>query len=229
MRDFLIIDTETTCVDPAEGHLLEVAAVLFDPGMGIATRTYAALVAAEIEVNEARAINRIPAAAVWPGPSATSRREVIDRVRQMARDGAPYILAHNAAFDRGWLPEMDGDWICTKEDAEWPMMPGGTGSLVNIALAYGLGVARAHRAVEDCLTLAALLTRVHELEGGLDAWLARALEERVEMRSRQAFEENHLAKAAGFRWDPERRGWFRRVRVSQAEAFVAGLPFGVSR
>lgn len=227
MTHLLIIDLETSAIDPAQGQIVEVGAVLFDAVAGVPLATKAALVRAES--NAAEAVNGIPTP-VLAGPWTIAEERVESLLSGMAKlaPEPPIWCAHNAAFDRSWLPAYLGErWICTYSDAVWPKLPNETGSLTAIALAYGVGVVRAHRAIEDCLTLAAVLQRVHELEGGLDAWLARALESKRELVAIVSFEQKDLAKQAGFQWDPARKLWTRKVGESRAAAFAEGLPFKV--
>lgn len=227
MTKLLIVDLETSGTDPEKDHVVEVGAVLFDCDLAVPVAVKSALVRAES--NAAEPVNGIPAASLsgpWCiGPDQV--RAMLAGMAKLAGFEPPIFVAHKAAFDRQWLPGLGERWICSFEDASWPRVTGESGSLISIALAYGVGVTRAHRAVEDCLMLAAVLGRVHELEGGLGPWLDRALEPKVEVIGAQAFEQNDLAKEAGFRWDGERKIWRKLVRESQLDGFVEGLPFKV--
>ena len=223
MKPWLLIDCETTGTDPAKDRLVEIGAVLFDPLLGIPVRAESVLIAGDD--NAAEQVNRIPAAALR-GTWCVDELTALERVGELASD-ADFLLAHNADFDRQWL---DGSlppgahWIDTCDGAEWPRASSSR-SLVALALAHDLGVARAHRAIEDCLLLAALLTRTHEIEGGLGPWLSRAIEPRVDVAAELPMEENDAAKEAGFRWDREAQIWRRSVRVSQIEALRQTWPF----
>jgi DNA polymerase-3 subunit epsilon len=224
VKPFLIVDTETTGLDPKTDRLVEVAAVLFDPDVGAVVDCCSALVVGE--GNAAEDINRVPAQ-LLQGPWCVRPQEIGEWFEGRTgpiKDDVIY-LAHNAAFDRGFLPSIGEQWVCTKTEAEWPRMPGGTGSLIAIALAYDVGVVRAHRAIEDCLTLAALLARVHELEGGLSDWLARAQEPRERVIAQVSYDGRQKAKDAGFQWDGDRKQWWRSVRASQVGTFTAALSF----
>jgi DNA polymerase-3 subunit epsilon len=228
---FLIVDTETTGVDPAKDAMIEVAGVLYDPNTASIIECYSGLTSAG--ENPAEPINGIPASVLqkpWASPDRDDvlgpLGDVLERGRMSL--GEVLILAHSADFDRAFMGDewcAGARWVCTFADAEWPRHHRLTGSVTNLCLAYGLGVARAHRAIEDCLMLAALLTRVHEVEGGLGAWLARAVEPRRVITARVDFKDNHLAKERAFRWNPDAKRWQRRVRVSQLEQFTAELPF----
>lgn len=230
MTTLLIIDLETTGTDPEHDQIVEVGAVLFDCSTAVPVACKAALVRAES--NPAEALNGIPSAVLqqlWciePGRV----RPMLLGLEKLGKSVDDVIwCAHNGtAFDRRFLPGLGERWIDTFTDATWPRVPGETGSLISIALAYGVGVSRAHRAIEDCLTLAAVLGRVAEIEGGLGAWLARALEPKRELIACVSYDDRELAKAAGFRWDSDRRVWARCVGESRVEAFCAGLGFRVT-
>lgn len=230
----LLVDVETTGLDPQRDELVEIGAVLFDAGLGVPISAWSSLVRAS--GNAAAALNRIPPEAVQtdtlPDPEMawTPLRMMANAGKE--RSGAFYCVAHNAAFDSAWLPPLEEErWICTHADAEWPRLnagglpAAGSGSLLALALAYDVGVVRAHRAIEDVLTLAAILSRVHELEGGLGGWIGRAIEPKREVVAMVSYDDREKAKSAGFRWEPGRKLWVRNVRASQVEAYRAGLGF----
>jgi DNA polymerase-3 subunit epsilon len=229
----LIVDTETTGLDPKKHNLIEVAGVLYDMVEGAVVGCTSSLVHAP--GNKLEHINRIPSDIVrekWALSRDHAEELLIDLLEAATetRDRV-YLLAHNAAFDKQWLPVFEEEgwmWICSYQDAVWMRCPNGAGTLVNLALAYDVGVARAHRALEDCLTLAAVLTRVHELESGLDGWLARALESKVTVKAHVSYNERQLAKDHGFRWWPEKKWWIRQMPRTGLEVWANTLPFNVS-
>lgn len=108
------------------------------------------------------------------------------------------------------------------EDIRWPaalhLRP--TPSVRDLALAHGVPVWAAHRALTDCTYLSQVLMRSSDL----DALLLAALEPRRLYRARLPYEKRHLAREAGFRWNqPVAGAWTRRL--SEREA--AALPFPV--
>jgi DNA polymerase-3 subunit epsilon len=217
----LLLDTETTALSPAEGQCLEVGAVLFHvPSRTVLSQVSFLLPAAS---NPAEAINGIPAAATrlpqpWQAGLACFEALVA------ATDA---VLAHNAAFDRQWfghglLPALAKPWICSMDDIRWPperhlrARP----SLRDLALAYGVPVWAAHRALTDCTYLAQVFERCAELETLLQA----ALEPRQLYKACLSYDERHLAREAGFRWnEPVSGAWCRRLSQREVEA----LPFSV--
>ncbi len=216
----LILDTETTGLDPSSGHCLEVGVILFHVSSRsvLAQQSFLMPVAS----NEAEEINKIPAE--------------ITRLHQPWKEGLTYlealineadlIVAHNAAFDRQWfgkdhLPFVAKPWLCTMDEISWPsqrrLRP--RPSVRDLALAYGVPVWTAHRALTDCIYLAEVLSRCEDLE----TLLSRGLEPRQLMRAQVSYEQRHLARNAGFRWnDPVKGAWTRRL--SEREASELDFP-----
>jgi len=137
-------------------------------------------------------------------------------------------LAHNASFDKQWfglgsLPVLKKPWLCSMEDIRWPQerQLRSTPSVRDLALAYGVPVWAAHRALTDCIYLAQVFERCADLED----LLLQAMEPRRLYRARLSYEERHKAREAGFRWNqPVTGAWSRRL----SEREVALLPFPVA-
>jgi len=222
LEHLLIVDTETTALQPAQGACIEVGAVLFHvPARAVLTQVSFLL---PCDTNGAEAINGIPAAVSqleqpWEAALTCFQAMVA------AADG---ILAHNAAFDRQWfghgaLPALDKPWICSMEDIHWPaerhLRP--NPSVRDLALAYEVPVWAAHRALTDCTYLVQVLQRCD----GLEDLLVAAQEPRRLYRAQLAYSERHQAKAAGFRWnDPVPGAWSKRL----SEREITTLPFPVN-
>jgi DNA polymerase-3 subunit epsilon len=217
----LILDTETTALSPDQGDCIEVGAVLFHlPSRAVLQQISFLL---PTQSNPAEAINGIPAA-------VTRLHQPLEAARScflaMAAS-ADAVVAHNAAFDRQWfglggLPELGLPWICTMDDIRWPadrlLRP--APSVRDLALAYGVPVWAAHRALTDCHYLVHVFQRCPELE----ALLVAAQEPRQLYRAHLPYAERHRAREAGFRWnEPLSGAWSRRLTVDEA----AALPFPV--
>ena len=221
-RTLLILDTETTALSPSEGSCIEVGAILFAvPQRAVLTQVSLLL---PCDRNPAEAINGIAAAVTrleqpWQAAMACFKAML---------QHCDAVLAHNAAFDRQWfdgsghLPTITRPWICSMEDMRWPpeRQLRANPSVRDLALAYGVPVWAAHRALTDCIYLAQVMERCQDLEALLEA----ALQPRQLFRARLSYSERHLAKQAGFRWnDPIQGAWTRRLSNREAEA----LPFPV--
>lgn len=214
MRELLIVDTETSGVDSKKDHLIEVGLVRWSVEHRTTIASGAWLVQAP--ENPAETINGIPPAILELG------REIGDVhmiVTGWARQ-CDAVMAHNADFDSQWLPDLGKPWIDSAWDCEWPR-PCSDRKLTALALAHGLAVLDAHRALPDCQLLARLLERVAELGHDVGLLLERAMRPKVKIVSLAPFEQKEIVKQAGFRWSPGERSWWRMMPVED----VAALPF----
>ena len=216
----LILDTETTGLDPAEHRCIEVGAVLFHvPQRAVLSQISFLL---PCQSNPAQAINGIAAEVSrlpqpWQPALACFEAMV---------EAAEVVVAHNAGFDRQWfghgpLPAITKPWLCSMEDLRWPAerQLRATPSVRDLALAYGVPVWAAHRALTDCIYLAQVFERCADLEQLLEAGLAP----RRLYRARLSYEERHKAREAGFRWnEPISGAWSRRL--SEQEASLLSFP-----
>ena len=208
-ENILILDTETTGLDNENDDCLEVGSILFNVKKRSVLAQQSFLL--PVENNNAEKINNIPAEITrLPQPlfEAIKYFESLVQVSDV-------IVAHNAAFDMKWfghnkLPHIEKKWICSMDDITWPSdrqlktRP----SVKDLALAYGVPVWNAHRALTDCIYLAEVFKRCGELE----KLLIRALEPKVLIRAEVTYEKRHLAKNAGFRWNDSIKGaWSRRM------------------
>ena len=214
-QTLLIIDTETTGLDPSTDQCLEIGAILFDiPSRQVLSQMSCLMPA---ESNAAEAINQISAEVTqlnqpWQEGLAFFQSQL---------EAADLLVAHNAAFDKQWfgkghLPATDLPWLCSMEEMPWPkdkqLRP--RPSVRDLALAYEIPVWAAHRALTDCIYLAEVFRRCAPLEEIIE----RGLEPRMLMRAQVSYEQRHLAREAGFRWnDPVPGAWTRRLSAREAK------------
>lgn len=141
---------------------------------------------------------------------------------------ADLIVAHNASFDEKWFRDVNyglgldsAKWVCSMSEIKWPKYKGrGNPSVANLALAYGVPVWSAHRALTDCIYLAEVMRR----EPKLCDLLQSALEPRSTYISLLSYDNRHLCKEHGFVWDRiVPRKWARKMTLTEAMA----LPFEV--
>lgn len=215
----LVVDTETTGLDPAKGcECIEVAAALYSVPHRSTLQSVGFLL--PIDNNPAIHINRIdPAITQLDQPWRTA----LALFSEMAAV-ADAVMAHNAAFDRKWfgrgrLPHLHLPWICSME-LDWGKIPGR--SLTAVALANGIAVTPdAHRALSDVTTLTSILSKRSDLE----ALIQNALKPRDQYKALIPYNRKEEAKELGFRWDNDKRSWIKSLSREE----IADLPFGVSR
>lgn len=212
----LILDVETNGLDPEQHDVVEAGCILYNVKHASMLEVYSSVLAAEH--NEAAEINGIPEPTLR---LATDAPLVWEAVSAIAEDAVAYV-AHNATFDRSFCSTHvpDKPWICTIEDFEWPKQsPSKT--LVATALAHGVGVVSAHRAITDCLTMALCFDRIADIKERMSKALKHAKLPKATMVAKVRYEDRQIAKDHGFRWDPDAKKWKRTMAVEDAKK----LPF----
>jgi exodeoxyribonuclease X len=172
---FCVLDTETSGLDPADGaKLLELSVARIDDAV-ILSGTQPKPLSWFVEhtgriPSAAKAVHHITEEMVAPGsPGVWPRPDLIEALNALSTDSA-IMVAHNANFDRRFLPELEGSrWLCTYRCALhlYPEL----GSFSLQALRYELGVEppaalleglAPHRAAFDVACTCALL--IHMLK-----------------------------------------------------------------
>jgi DNA polymerase-3 subunit epsilon len=229
--NLLIIDTETTGLDPAVDQVIELGAILYS--VDHQTPLYQISTLLRASDNPAEHINHIPSA-VLPTIQDSFKTPALQAFQAMVNE-ANFAIAHNADFDQQWFNNVELpilinrntnaplQWLCSMSDFTWPKQIRPGDSLANLALSHGVSVNALHRALADCQLIAALFDRLTPTE--LRNILLEALQPRAWYKAIISFDDRHLAKNSGFRWDGERKFWIRRMTETQAQ----NLPFRVDR
>jgi exodeoxyribonuclease X len=107
-QDVIVVtDTETTGYDPETCSLLEVGWVAIDSNDGkYVTHDHSLIRYDGVIPSDAKAVHHITEAMVSVRGLPT-RDQYIGQMLQAEVPGEMYYAAHNAAFDRGFLPELD--------------------------------------------------------------------------------------------------------------------------
>jgi DNA polymerase-3 subunit epsilon len=222
MENILIVDTETTGLDPNDGgQVLEIGTILFN----VPTRTilHMASTLFYAEENPAYEINRIDVEATKKVKLYLSEMTVSLICNLIQNSDA--IVAHNAEFDRKWIKKIPyvgeisepAKWICTKEDVVWPLRKGTPLNLVHICCDLGVPIITNHRALDDCLLLCKAIDRIDDI----DYFLNESGKGRLLYQAHVSYDDRKLAKDNGFKWDPEKKGWFILMKPDDAQS----MPF----
>lgn len=210
-----VVDTETTGLNPAVDRIIEVAVqrFIFNTDGRI------------IEIERPQSWLEDPR---YPLPERISRLTGItdaDLAGQRFDDeaiatlvgGSDIVIAHNAAFDRPFLdrrfPQLDTlPWACSLSQLDWQDLGYDWRALGHLLLQSGRFF-DGHRAGNDTNALATLLG-TPAADGR--TILAHLLEcgERESVRidaSGAPFEAKDALKGRGYRWDADRRLWWREV------------------
>jgi DNA polymerase III subunit epsilon len=213
----LIIDTETSGLDPKRDWVIEIGAVLYS--VTHRTTLFQLSTLLNAQENAAELINRIPPA-VLPEISTDTQQIFINTLQHLAQ-AANYAVAHNAAFDEQWfdgshLPVLTNNdtqplkWLCTLEDFTFPKQTRPGENLVSLVLNHGIGVSSTHRALTDCQLIAALFDRMDDLEGMIN----KADRPKALYKALVSYDKKDLAKTAGFKWNAEKKIWTRRMATA---------------
>jgi len=174
-KGFVVTDTETTGTDPETDRVVEVAAatVFLNAGDWIINNRQSSLVNPGRSIPpQASGVHHLTDAMVADAPMLD---DALHKVGKHAYTDGVVIVAHNAQFDKGFLPQWaNKPWLCTYRCALhlYPEAP----SHSNQALRYYLELepkfdgmdlsnprnSQPHAALYDVCTTAALLVRMLE-------------------------------------------------------------------
>lgn len=224
MDSVAIVDTETTGLDPKLGTCIEVAVVRYSVSSQAMIDCFSTLITAD--GNPIEQINHIPGQMLRRyGMEPSHAWEQVADICQLC----DVVLAHNADFDRQWLPPGFPEtppWIDTCQGIRWPMESKPGSNLISLCLDHGIGVIDPHRALNDCLMLSRLLTRVAQLGFDLTELLEMGLRPMALFQAVVSYADRKIAKEHGFKWEeaPLKR-WVRKLAIEDAKL----LPFKTVR
>lgn len=227
-RVALVIDVETTSLDPATGSIIELAAcpVAFDRRahiVGIGTTL------SWLEDPGYLLSSEITAITGLTGADLAGRRIDDAAVLGLLR-AADICIAHNAAFDARWIerryPTARGKiWACSMAEIDWRRHGADARTLGVLLDRYAGYFNLRHRAAADVDALVALLAAT--LPSGrvaMSELILTAQRPTVEIAATRApFEAKDLLKARRYRWNDKARVWAREIAEADLDAELAWL------
>jgi DNA polymerase-3 subunit epsilon len=225
----VIVDTETTGMDPKSDELIEIGLVAFEYSretgeIGRVLETYDGLEDPGMPIPpESTAVHGITDEMV------SGQRFDDDAVSRML-EGVAIVIAHNAGFDRPFVePRFERfaslAWGCSWQEIPWEEAGIPSAKLEYLAYRHGFFF-EGHRAEIDCLALLEVLRRPFGDTGktNLKVLLDSARKPSVRLwASNSPFESKDLLKARAYRWEPERKTWYRDLPKDEAKTEVAWL------
>lgn len=230
-RRALLLDVETTGLDPCTDEIIELAMVPFFyttdgeiVGIGDA---FSALrqptLPIPAEVTKITGINdaMVEGKSIVPADVA-------------AFAGANLLIAHNATFDRQYLERFcpalaQNPWACSMSEIPWAAEGFESSKLAFLALSSGFYYDR-HRAVNDCHAAIELLSRKLPVTDSPAFAALLASARRTTLRcwaENSPFESKDVLKQRGYRWNGEDNGqpraWWIDVGDNDIEAEKAFL------
>jgi DNA polymerase-3 subunit epsilon len=225
----LVVDVETTGLDPENNKILEVALLPFEYSDN--GKIYNLLPGYEGFEDPLQAIpkNIVELTGITDAMVAgkkfdeTSVKELVEK--------ADLIIAHNAYFDRRFLelrfPAFkDKAWACSFSQIPWQSLGIESGKLSYIAYKYGFFF-EGHRALNDCEAclhiLAQDLPKLAASSSGLKLLIDGAAKIGLRLFAVSApFEKKDLLKARGYNWNDGNNGrpkaWYKDLLVEEEAA-----------
>jgi DNA polymerase-3 subunit epsilon len=232
VRSGILLDVETTGLDPLRDEIIELAMVRFDylPD-GTITRI-ADMFSAFNEPSRPIPAEIVELTGITDAIVAGHRIDG-DAVAAFA-ESAVIIIAHNAGFDRKfaeryWPLFQQKAWGCSVSEVDW-RKHGFDGSRLGYLLAGAGFFHHAHRAIDDCHALLEILAFELPTLGkpALAALLERARRKTIRVWAEQSpFDLKDELKRRGYRWsdgaDDRPKSWYIDVDESQQAAEIAFL------
>jgi len=213
----VVVDTETTGVNPDKDAIIELGMVLFefDPETGRAYR-----VLGRFDQLEDPGFPVPPESTAVHGISdeMLTGKKINDEEVAAFLDGVSLVIAHNSKFDRVFLEkrlpifEMR-PWGCSFAQVDWRGEGIGSAKLDYISYKYGFFY-EAHRAEGDCFALLEILQQPLPKSGEL---VLKSILNSLGQKSYQVFatgspfETKDALKARSYRWDGDKKCWHTTV------------------
>ena len=218
----LVLDTETTGLDPSKDKIIELALLCFDAD------TLTGLPVGEVQVYDGLEDPGLPipkeVVAITGITDADVRGQQLDeqRINQLLQ-GVDVVIAHNAGFDRPFVEARIKQfrqlaWACSFADIDWKSQGRSSAKLENLAQSLGLFY-DAHRAEMDCHALLAVLVAPLGASAdtgikhtGLAHLLQAAQKPSYRLQATHApFDAKDKLKARGYRWNADQKVWHTRL------------------
>lgn len=220
------IDVETTGLDPSQHHVIELAGALYNTETRRVTSCFSFLLKHEdmVITPEITALTGIHACDVLE--FGVQHSTAWAHIAKMAGKAEAWV-AHNAEFERGFIPESHGIFslpcLDTMKDVPYPSQIRHR-DLERLSLSHGCPNMIAHQALPDVLTMFEVLSR-YDWDEVQTYWQTPA----HEFQALCTFENKDHAKALGFNWDGKRRIWVAELRQREQKTITEkikkeGLP-----
>ena len=209
MKRGLIIDLETSGLDPKTDKIIEIALLEFEIKENFSSHivsSFSQLQDPQIALSE----DLIKLTGITD--SILSGKNIQWDIVGDTFAKVDFIVAHNMEFDRSFLKyqsEINVDayhWVCSQNHIDWFKKGHKTRALNYLACDQGFINPFPHRALFDCATTYRLISN------HMEEMINKSYEKQFEFLATYApFEQKDHLKNNGYRWDPTRRVWYKLV------------------
>ncbi len=206
----LVLDVETTGINPDEDRVIELGLLEFGLLEGAEEPQILNLYGA-LEDPERPLSPEIQKLTGLNDDVLRGQRISWDYVRGLM-ERAAIVVAHNAEFDRSFIerrPELAGvkaHWACSMKHIDWEAKGFRTRALNYLAADHGFVNPFAHRALFDCATTFRLMSPYFQ-----ELVQRSYLREVRVLASHAAFEMKDKLRNNRYRWDAQKKVWFKDV------------------
>ena len=217
----IVLDLETTGLDPAVDSIIEIGLVEFvlTDKLPLITNIYGAL-------EEPKQPLSVEIASLTGLSNEVLVGQKIDwQLVKSLLEGASIIIAHNADFDSRFLmrrPELVDvslHWGCSARHIDWDAKGFKSRKLTYLAADHGFVNPFPHRAVFDCATTFKLIApHINELASNSFQKDYRVIAVNA------PFDVKDLLKSRGYFWDGSQRVWIRNLlgnRLAEERKFLS--------
>lgn len=218
----VVVDTETTGIDPAKDVIIELGMVVFefDAETGI---VYNVLDSFDQLEDPGFPIPPESIAVHGITDEMVAGKRIEDAKVASLLDGVSLVVAHNSKFDRVFLekrlPVFESlPWGCSLAQVDWSAEGVGSAKLEYIAYQYGYFY-DAHRADVDCYALLEVLQQKLPKSGDI---VLKSVLNTLGQKSYtifaigSPFETKDVLKARNYRWDGDKKCWHITVTGDDA-------------
>ena len=213
MKHAVILDLETTGLDPKKDKIIEIGLLEFLIDDNFSPHILS--LHSELEDPEQDLSEDIESL-TGLNKKILAGRKIDWNLVASYLSRSSFVLAHNMNFDRSFLQnQTDLDiqsyhWVCSQNHIDWFKKGHKTRSLNYLACDQGFINPFPHRALFDCATTMRIISPY------LKEMIERSYEKQFEFLATSApFEQKDHLKANGYSWDPKRRVWYKLVFQSE--------------
>ncbi len=211
----VIVDLETTGLNPEQDQIIEIGLLEFVWGDGCApiiTNMYGALQEPGVELSPE--VQRITGLNV----DVLRGRQIDWSIVHDYLRRAAVVIAHNAEFDRAFLrhrselSDLDLHWGCSVHHIDWHGKGITSRRLTHVAADLGFVNPFPHRALFDCATTYRVVAPY------LSELVDRSYEREIMVRAvGAAFATKDKLKSRGYRWNIDGKVWEKRIFESSLD------------
>ncbi len=220
----LFVDIETTGLNPEKDEVWEIAGVAFEFQFRRPTK-----------VLESFNFLQMPTTGVTEEMTRLSgvfEKDLKGRIFDLDLlkthfESVDIIVAHNAAFDRGFINKMglgvNKVWFCSWKDIDWRSFGMPCSTLIHLCWHHGFWY-EAHRAVADCRAAVKLLSMSPDKDDSI-TYFKLMVDEGSKRKTRlyaygSEFKFKEILKDNKFKWDPEAKVWWKEFYDEETEHHV---------